>query len=93
VSKFATWPELLGAIDDRADTRISPAVRTKLAAASDYLARAETVVRVAIDAQVHLDRPDTVPAKPADPDKLATLGERWGLGGSIDRLLTALRAT
>jgi len=48
------------------------------------------VVRVAVDAPVQLDRPDTLPSKPAHPRKLAELSERWGLGGSVDRLVKAL---
>jgi len=38
VGRFGSWAELRAAIDDRADTRLSPPVRTKLAAAGPYLA-------------------------------------------------------
>jgi 5'-3' exonuclease len=91
VGRFATWDELRGAVTDKADTRLSPPVRTKLAAAAPYLAVVEPVVRVAVDADVRLDRPDVLPAEPADPDRLAALAERWGVGSSIGRLCTALR--
>jgi 5'-3' exonuclease len=90
ISKFDSWSELLGAVLDRSDTRLTAAVRSKLAASGDYLGVVEHVVRVAVDAPVKLDRSDLLPTEPADPGKLAELGERWGLGGAIDRLTTAL---
>jgi 5'-3' exonuclease len=93
ISKFDSWAELLAAVDDRSDTRLAPGVRTKMAAAGDYLGVVEEVVRVAGDADVHLDRADGIPAEPADPERLAELSERWGLAGSVDRLVTALRGT
>ncbi len=42
-----------------------------------YLAVVEPVVRVAVDAPVQLDRPDTLPAEPADP----TDWPRWRSAG------------
>jgi hypothetical protein len=32
----------------------------------------------------------TLPAVPADPDRLASLGERWGLGSSLSRFASAV---
>jgi 5'-3' exonuclease len=93
VGRFGSWGELLAAAADRDDARLAAAVRAKLAAAAGYLAVVEPVVRVAQDAPVRLDRDDLVPAEPADPARLAELSERWGLGGSTDRLLAALRST
>jgi 5'-3' exonuclease len=90
VGRFDSWHELRAAVTDRADTRLAPPVRTKLAAAASYLAVVEPVVRVAVDAPVALDRADTLPAEPADPDRLASLAERWGVASSIDRLGAAL---
>ncbi|GAA1328767.1 5'-3' exonuclease [Pseudonocardia xinjiangensis] len=90
VGRFASWAELRAAVTDRADTRLAPPVRAKLAAAAPYLAVVEPVVRVALDAPVQLDRSDTLPRSPADPDRLAALAERWGVGSSVDRLCTAL---
>jgi hypothetical protein len=48
------------------------------------------VVRVAVDAPIEMDRPDALPAEPADLERLAALGDRWGVGSSIERLCTAL---
>lgn len=90
VGRFDTWAELRAAIDDRSDARLAAPVRSKLAAAGAYLSVVEPVVRVAVDADVHLDRPDTLPSAPVDPAQLDALAERWGIGGSVERLRTAL---
>ncbi len=90
VGRFDSWTELCEAVLDRTDGRLAPPVRAKLAAAAGYLAVVEPVVRVAVDADVHLDRDDVLPAVPADPERLAELAERWGLGSSVERLHTAL---
>lgn len=89
IGRFGSVEGLLAALDDPA-AALAPGVRTKLAAARDYLALAAPVVRVATDAPVHLDRDDAVPAAAADPDALTELQRAWGLGGSVDRLLAAL---
>jgi 5'-3' exonuclease len=90
VGRFASWTELRAAVADRSDTRLSPPVRSKLAAAAPYLAVVEPVVRVALDAPVRVDGPDAVPSAPADPDRLHELAERWALGGTVERLVAAL---
>ncbi|MEE1939146.1 5'-3' exonuclease [Streptomyces sp. TRM 70361] len=68
---------------------LTPAQRRKLDAAREYLAVAPKVVRVADDVPL----PDIDPALPAEPlhaQELQELAERWGLGGSLRRLLDAL---
>jgi len=90
VSRFGSWPDLLGAVLDRTDKRLSPPVRSKLTAAAPYLAVVEPVVRVAVDAPVRLDRDDALPPEPVDRARLDALSERWGLGGSVDRLCAAI---
>lgn len=90
VGRFGSWDELRAAVADRADSRLSPPVRSKLAAAAPYLAVVEPVVRVALDAPVQVDGPDVVPAKPVDPARLDELAERWALGGTAERLVAAL---
>ena len=73
------------------DTRISPSVRAKLAAAIDYLAVAPPVVAVARDIDLGVTLDDLVlPAAPADPDGFAVLTERLGLGTSATRVLAAM---
>lgn len=92
VGRFGSWAELRAAVTDTADTRLSPPVRGKLAAAAPYLAVVEPVVRVALDAPVRMSRDDAVPAQPADPEALDALARRWGLGGVVERLRAALVA-
>jgi 5'-3' exonuclease len=92
VGRFGSWAELRAAVVDRTDTRLSPPVRSKLAAAAPYLAVVEPVVRVAEAAPVQLSGPDAVPATPADTERLEELARRWGLGGSMERLVAALAA-
>ncbi|HEV7628846.1 MAG TPA: 5'-3' exonuclease [Streptomyces sp.] len=68
---------------------ITPAQRKRLAEARPYLAVAPTVVQVASD--VELPEFDAaLPSQPRDPEALARLSERWGLGGSLQRLLAVL---
>ncbi|WP_300015716.1 5'-3' exonuclease [Pseudonocardia sp.] len=90
VGRFESWAALRAAVTDRTDTRLSAPVRAKLAAAEPYLSVVEPVVRVAVDADVRLDRPDVLPAEPVDPERLAALAERWGIGGSVERLRAAM---
>ncbi|MGO9163017.1 MAG: 5'-3' exonuclease H3TH domain-containing protein, partial [Streptosporangiaceae bacterium] len=65
--------------------------RAKLAMARDYLEAALPVVRTATDAPVPpVD--GRLPAAPADKAALAALDERWDLGSSLGRMLSALAA-
>ncbi|MGD0240850.1 MAG: 5'-3' exonuclease [Streptosporangiaceae bacterium] len=63
--------------------------RDKLEKARDYLDIALSVVKVVDDAPLP-DVAGTLPAVPADPDRLAELGERWGLGSSLGRFASAV---
>jgi 5'-3' exonuclease len=65
--------------------------RAKLAAARSYLEACIPVVAVATDAPV---RPEggRLPSVPADPARFAELDERYELGSSAGRLLSALAA-
>ncbi|WP_103500571.1 MULTISPECIES: 5'-3' exonuclease [unclassified Streptomyces] len=68
---------------------LTPARRRNLAVASGYLDVAPEVVRVA----TALELPDTdltLPGAPRDPAALDALDARWGLGGSLQRVLAAL---
>jgi 5'-3' exonuclease len=72
------------------DGSMSAGVRGKLLAAADYLAVAPQVVAVCRDLDV--GEPDLALPEPAprDPERFAQLRERWGLGGSADRVVEAL---
>jgi 5'-3' exonuclease len=79
---------LVAAADPGAD--LAPGPRGKVKAAADYLAVAPTVVAVRRD--LDLGDPDLVlPREPRDPEAVAALDERWGLGSSSTRLREALR--
>lgn len=72
------------------DGAMTPARRTRLLAAEDYLAAASAVVPVARDAPVG-DVADALPAGPADPDALAELARRWNLASPLTRVVEAMR--
>ncbi len=64
--------------------------RAKLVAARSYLDVAMPVVRVASDAAVVHGSDGTLPSRAPDPAKLAALDERWDLGNSLGRMMSAL---
>jgi len=66
--------------------------RAKLVAARKYLEAALPVVRVATDAPVTAsgESDGKLPARPPDPAVLAALDERWDLGSSLGRMMSAL---
>ena len=90
ITEFGSLEAVLAAVTDPRDRKLTTRARNSLIAAESYLAAAPTVVNVAVDAPVVLDRPDPVPAGPVDPDRVAELGKRWGLGSSLPRLVSAL---
>jgi 5'-3' exonuclease len=65
--------------------------RDKLEKARDYLDVALPVVKVVQDAPVP-EVDGTLPVTPVNAARLAELGERWGLGSSLSRYLTAVTA-
>jgi 5'-3' exonuclease len=79
---------IMAAVDDPA-AKLPAAQRARLAEAREYIAVAPKVVRVAGDVPLP-DFDATLPREPRDPAALETLAERWGLGGSLQRLLNSL---
>jgi 5'-3' exonuclease, C-terminal SAM fold len=74
------------------DSTMSAGVRGRLLGAAEYLAVAPRVVAVRRDLDLG-DPPLALPdPAPRDPGRFAALTERWGLGGSAERVLDALRA-
>jgi 5'-3' exonuclease len=88
VARYRSIPAILAAVDGGA-TGFAPGLRTKLTGARDYLAAALTVVRVARDVPLPALDP-TLPAAPADPDRLLALAETWNLAGPCRRLVDAI---
>jgi len=88
VRTFGTVEAILAAID-AGHGGFPTGSRPKVAAARDYLTVAPGVTRVATDAPVPAVN-GILPLTPAAPDRLAELDERWDLGSSLRRALTAL---
>ncbi|MEV4410504.1 5'-3' exonuclease [Catellatospora sp. NPDC049609] len=90
VERYGNLDAIVAAVADPGSD-FAPGVRAKLAAASDYLAVAPKVVRVATD--LALPEHDlTLPREPRDPDRLLTLAEQWNLASPCKRLVDALAA-
>ena len=88
LNRFGDMAGLLAAVDDPASD-LAPGPRQKLRAASDYLAVAPTVVKVACDLDLaHVDL--ALPRTPKDPDALVALAGRWGLDSPTARLVDTL---
>ncbi|MBB1243695.1 5'-3' exonuclease [Streptomyces durbertensis] len=79
---------VLAAVDDPR-SGLTPTQRRRLDEARPYLAVAPKVVRVADDVPVG-DFDPTLPSSPKNPEAVAELARRWGLGGALERLLTTL---
>ena len=65
-------------------------VRTRIAAATDYLDAALPVVQVVRDATVQHSTDDALPAAPVDPDGVDRLAAQWGVESSVGRLRKAM---
>ncbi len=93
VALLGRYGDLAGVIAaaDQVGSGLTPAQRTRLVEARDYLAVAPGVVRVAPDAPV-AEVDDAVPATPADPDAVARLAERWNLGSPMAHVVRAMAA-
>jgi 5'-3' exonuclease len=90
INSYGGLDEILAAASSP-DTTISGGVRSKLGKAIDYLAVAPTVVAVATDIDLGVTPDDLrLPAAPADPKGFAALTERYGLGGSAERVMASL---
>ncbi|MFJ3494700.1 5'-3' exonuclease H3TH domain-containing protein [Streptomyces sp. NPDC086091] len=88
LAEFGDLAGIEAAVDDPA-AKLTPSQRKRLVEARPYLAVAPKVVRVAGD--VPLPEMDTLlPRTPREPATLEGLAERWGLGGSLQRLLATL---
>jgi 5'-3' exonuclease len=90
LTEFGDLAGILAAVDDP-KAKLTPSQRKRLDEARPYLAVAPTVVKVADD--VPLPQVSTaLPRTPREPATVEALAERWGLGGSVRRLLTTLGA-
>ncbi|MEU0742020.1 5'-3' exonuclease [Streptomyces sp. NPDC006134] len=90
LAEFGDLAGIMAAADDPA-AGLTPAQRRRLTEARPYLAVAPKVVRVADDVPLP-DVGTALPRAPRDPAALEALTARWGLGGSLERLLATLTA-
>jgi 5'-3' exonuclease len=87
-SSFATVEQALTGARN-GDENLAPALAKKIIAGAEYLKIAPTLVRVARD--VPLPRVDlTLPKAPTDLSSIYQFKERYALGASVDRLISAL---
>jgi 5'-3' exonuclease len=89
IAEFGDLAGVRRAADDPT-TKITPARRKAIVAAAAYLDVAPLVVNVAKDVPLPGGLDAKLPTAPRDPDALAALTERWGLGGSVQRLAAVL---
>ncbi len=88
LAEFGDLAGIMAAVDDP-KAKLTPSQRKRLDEARPYVAVAPKVVKVADD--VPLPVVDTaLPSAPRDPAALKGLAARWGLGGSLQRLLVTL---
>lgn len=87
-NSFASVEEALAGAH-AAHESLPPALAKKIIAGSDYLAVAPTVVQVARNVALpHVDL--SLPKAPPDLSSIYQFKERYGLGASVDRLISAL---
>jgi len=89
ITKFGSLQALIDAA--AAGSKDVPArVREAFVHDADYLSKAPLVVRVATDATLVSTGEQTLAEVNTDVDRVRELQERWNLGSSVDRLITAL---
>jgi 5'-3' exonuclease len=89
LAQFGDLAGIMAAVDDPT-AALTPSQRKRLDGARPYVAVAPKVVRVAADVPIP-DVDTALPKAPRDAAALETLAARWGLGGSLQRLLTTLQ--
>lgn len=90
LAEFGDLAGIMAALDDP-KAKLTPSQRKRLDESRPYVAVAPKVVRVADDVPLP-DVDPTLPHTPRDPEAVEALAARWGLGGSLQRLLTTLGA-
>ncbi|GAA2272395.1 5'-3' exonuclease [Actinomadura sp. NPDC048955] len=92
VTRFGSVEAILAALDAGTDEGFPAGARRRMEGAREYLAAAETVVRVVtdIDAPELADLDDRLPAGARDAEALVRLADTWNLSGPVNRLLNAL---
>ena len=71
------------------DERLTPNLRKKLLESADYALIAQKLVSCALDVAIPEMKID-LPSKPNSFEKIIALKDEYGLGASIDRIMSAL---
>jgi len=88
-NQFHTMEEVMASAYDESDVRLTPLLRKKLIASADYAAIAPQLVHCALD--INLPQVDiSKPKKPNSMDEIYQYKNDYGLGASVDRLISAL---
>jgi 5'-3' exonuclease len=88
-NQFHTMEEVMASAYDESDARLTPMLRKKLIASADYAAIAPQLVHCALD--IDLPQVDiSKPKKPNNMDEIYQYKNDYGLGASVDRLISAL---
>lgn len=92
VTRFGSVDGILAALDAGITDGFPAGARKRMEAAREYLASAETVVRVVtdIDAPELAKLDDRLPSEPRDAEALVELADAWNLSSPVNRLLNAL---
>ncbi|MDA3030142.1 MAG: 5'-3' exonuclease [Actinomycetota bacterium] len=85
---FKSMPEVMQAAAD-SDERLSPNIRKKLLESSQYASVAPKLVSCALDVSIP-EMEISIPKKPKSLEKIVKLKDDFGLGASIDRIMSAL---
>ncbi|MER6811520.1 5'-3' exonuclease [Spirillospora sp. NPDC000708] len=92
ITRFGSVDGILAALDAGITDGFPAGARKRMEAAREYLASAETVVRVVTDINApelaKLD--DRLPSEPRDAEALVELADSWNLSSPVNRLLNAL---
>lgn len=87
-NNFTSIEEALAAAHS-GDERLTPAIRKRLIEGSDYVAIAPKLVHCALDVPIP-PMSIAMPKAPASMDTIMSYKEQYGLGSSIDRMISAL---
>jgi hypothetical protein len=85
---FKTLPEVMEAAAN-SDERLTANIRKKLLESSQYAAIAPKLVGCALDVAIP-EMEIAMPRKPKSLERIEKLKEDFGLGASIDRIMSAL---
>jgi 5'-3' exonuclease len=88
VNQFSSLGEVMKAAED-SDERLTVNIRKKLLESADYAAIAPKLVSCALDVSIP-QMEISMPLKPKSMQKIEELKEEYGLGASIDRIISAL---